>query len=487
MNYVLRKLLINLSLLSILPAVAINRGEAPFTSSNPALDATDLYAFTSYETGREDYITIIANFNSQEISGPNYSLFDPDALYEIKIDNDGDAREERTFRFKFKQELVEKTGQLITVSDEKIPIPFINNGSFTALNGDNLGRTLSYQIEVIKNSNAFDYGKSFNVIKKGKFIKNPDDDSRNFIIPEHNIGSNSIADYDSYIASYIYSVELPIKKCAEEAKVFVGPKAESFKANFAGIYDLINTNLEQVENGSTSEFSSNTVLSIALELPKSCMGINDDNPVIGIWSAVSVPARQIIKNKPRFDKNKLVTTRDYVQVSRLGNPLVNRFLIGFPDKDRYNASIPRKDKKGKYENYFFYPALAEIIETNTSLTAPNLFPRTDMEDVFLTGIESLNELTTKKGKTARTAEYLRLNTDTDPVASGAQNRLGVIAGDNAGFPNGRRPGDDVVDVFYRVLMGERLSDPVIAPSKDATLTDGVSTDSSDYSDVFPYL
>lgn len=482
----LKKLIIHISLLSILPAFA--HSEAPFTSANPSIDATDLYAFTSYETGREEFITVIANFNSQKIDGPNYSLFDPTAAYEIRIDNDGDAKEEKTFRFKFSQELADKKGQLLTVNTEEVAIPFINNGSFTALDTSNLGRTLSYQVEFINKKESYNYGKAFNARTQGKLIKNPNDNTKVFTMPEHNIGTNSIADYSAYRETYIYDVELPNKKCEEELRIFAGPRSDSLKANFSGIYDLINTDLEQAENASTSQFADNTVLSIALEIPKSCLGLNEDNPVIGVWSSVSVPARQIIKNNPRFEKQKAVTVRDFVQVSRLGNPLVNQFLIGYPHKDKYNTSTPRNDKKGKFENYFFYPTLSEIIEDNTALTAPNLFPRTDMEDIYLTGITGLNALTKKKnGNAARTAEYLRLNTATSPVDSGSQNRLGVIGGDNAGFPNGRRPGDDVVDIFYRILMGARLSDAAIAPSKDAVLTDGVLTSDSDFSAEFPYF
>jgi len=482
---VLKKLLIHLSLLSILPAFA--HSEAAFTSVNPSIDATDLYAFTSYETGREEFITIIANFNSQKIDGPNYSLFDPTAYYEIKIDNDGDAREEKTFRFKFSQDLVSKKGQLVTVSTEELAIPFINNGNFTALDSSNLGRTLSYQIEFINKKEAFKYQSAFNSRNIGKLLSNQTDDTKVFTMPEHNIGINSITDYDTYRETYIYDLDLPSKGCDETTRVFVGPRADTLTANFSGIYDLINTDLEQLENAATSQFLENTVLSIALEIPKSCLDLNEDNPVIGVWSAVSIPARQIIRNKPDFSKQKFITEKDFVQVSRLGNPLVNQFLIGYPDKDNYNTSIPRQDKKAKFENYFLYPSLAEIIETNTSLSAPNLFPRTDMEEVFLTGIASLNQLTTKKGNEARAAEYLRLNTATSPVASGSQNRLGVIGGDNAGFPNGRRPGDDVVDIFYRILMGVRLTDGTVAPSKDAVLTDGVLTNGSNFSSSFPYL
>jgi hypothetical protein len=483
---VLKKLVTSISLVCGLAVNAVS--DAPFTKINPSLEAVGLYAFTSYEPGREEFITIIANYNSQQSSGPIYNLFDPDALYEIKIDNNGNGRENISFRFRFNQELKKPRGQVVSVSDKQIAIPFINNGSFTSIDTENLGRSLSYQVEFLRRRQTFNYGKTFNVINSGNFIRNTISNNRNFQFPESNIGTNSINDYEAYLNDHIYSVKLPFKRCTEEAKIFAGPRKEIFAANFSGVHDLINTNLLQAENSQINEFENNTVLSIALELPKSCLDINNDNPVIGIWTSVSVPARQIFRNRPSYNRQKLVTQRDYVQVSRLGNPLVNKFLIGLPDKDRFNSSRPQNDRNSRYENYILYPALAKLIdESSASITAPNLFPRTDLEDFFLAGIENLNRLSTKKGGNARKAEYLRLNTSTVATARGSQARLGVLANDNAGYPNGRRPGDDVVDIFYRVLMGARISDINIAPSKDAVLTDGVLTSDLEFLGVFPYL
>ena len=481
----LKKLILSLSLLPGLAVSAVK--DAPFTSINPALEAVGLYAFTSYEPGRENFITIIANYNSQQISGPHYSLFDPDALYEIKIDNNGNGRENISFRFRFNQELKKPRGQVVSISDKQIAIPFINNGSFTSTDTENLGRSLSYQVEFLRKRQAFNYGKTFNVINSGNFIRNTISENRNFDFPEFNIGTNSINDYESYINNHIYSVKLPFKRCTEEAKIFAGPRKQIFAANFSGVYDLMNTNLIQAENSQINEFENNTVLSIALEIPKSCLDLNEDNPIIGIWTSVSVPARQIIRNRPVYDRQKAVTQRDYVQVSRLGNPLVNQFLIGLPDKDRFNTSRPQNDRNSKFENYILYPAFAQLIDEASSFTAPNLFPRTDLEDFFFEGIENLNRLTTNKGNKARETEYLRLNTNTAPVTRGLQARLGILANDNAGFPNGRRPGDDVVDIFYRVLMGARISDINIAPSKDTPLSDGVLTSDTEFSGVFPYF
>lgn len=486
----------------LLPAMASSHREAPFVALNPAVDATDLYAFTSYETGRNGYITIIANYQGEQnpLSGPNYYLPDPSALYEIKIDNDGDAIEDYTFRFRFRQELVnENLGLNINVSDQELAIPFVNNGSFSALDRAKLNRELSYTIEYIKNKASFKYGKNFNEIVRGSFLENANDvfipeftppNLKTYLVPEYNIGSNSISDYDSYANNFIYEVTIPVKSkkstCTDSARVFAGPRQESFKANLSGIYDLGNKNLKAAENSATDEFASTNVFSIALEIPKACLDIDEDTPVLGIWTAASLPARRILKNKPSLAKASFTTIKDYVQVSRLGNPFVNQMMIGYKDKDLFNARRPRVDQNSTLMNYISYPTLPVILESFASLSAPTLYPRTDLEEVLLTGIDGINQSKFSAKTDARHAEILRLNTATTAIAAASQNRLGVLAGDNAGYPNGRRPGDDVTDIFLRILMGARLSLEEAA-EKNSLLTDGVVTNATDYSDSFPYL
>ena len=166
--------------------------------------------------------------------------------------------------------------------------------------------------------------------------------------------------------------------------------------------------------------------------------------------------------------------------SRLGQPLVNEVVIGLKDKDKFNASEPKDD--GQFADYVTHPTLPALIEAlfgSAGVRAPTNFPRTDLVTVFLTGVPGLNF-------TTATAELLRLNTATPAVAAAQQNNLGVIGGDVAGFPNGRRPGDDVVDIALRVVMGKLLSTND-APSGQLPFTDGALVNSSMFQPAFPYL
>ncbi|MGH8030061.1 MAG: DUF4331 domain-containing protein, partial [Arenimonas sp.] len=202
------------------------------------------------------------------------------------------------------------------------------------------------------------------------------------------------------------------------------------------------------------------ITTIALEVPIACL-TNGTDPVIGAWTVA-----------------KSVTTG--VQYSRLGHPLVNEVVIGLPDKDAFNASRPVDD--GQFGKYVTNPTLPEIIEIlYPSAQAPNLFPRTDLVSVFLTGLDGLN-----RPLSVTPAEMLRLNTSIEPRIRSAQSSLGVLENDLAGFPNGRRPGDDVVDIALRVMMGKLLPADV-APAGQLPFTDGVYRSARNFYNVFPYL
>ncbi|MCE2929376.1 MAG: DUF4331 domain-containing protein [Candidatus Caenarcaniphilales bacterium] len=400
-------------------------------ANHPQQAALDLYAFTSYETGREDFVTIIANFAPHQNDELGQNIFDSSSLYEINIDSDGDAVEDQTYRFRFGNS---------TIDENK---PFA--GTITS----------TYTLEFIRNKAAYDYGKAFNKNNKGIFLKP---------------GSLKQANLNE-----IYDLDLDFKKCQTLAKVFVGEKNDSFKANLSDIYDY-SANLLVSENSSTNEFESSKVLTIALEIPKECLDLDEDTNTIGVFATVNNSARQLVKSKPEYGKNILFSKTAFIQSSRIANPMVNLLFVDFIDKDLFNASRPSADAK-RFATYITNPAIVTLLAANSSLTAPTLNPRTDLEEVYLTGIESLNQLSKIKK-----ADLLRLNTST-PVST-TQNRLGLIGGDNAGYPNGRRPGDDVVDITYRLLFGARIPGSVL---EDASLNDGVLIDSTQFSSVFPYL
>ncbi|MEX0739313.1 MAG: DUF4331 domain-containing protein [Pseudohongiella sp.] len=207
---------------------------------------------------------------------------------------------------------------------------------------------------------------------------------------------------------------------------------------------------------------------------------SNDEPVIGAWTTASVRQARVINPDPMANgKGATVEGGAWAQVSRLGMPLVNEVVIGLKDKDAFNASQPMND--GQFIDYVTHPTLPELLEILFGVTAPNNFPRQDLVTAFLTGVPDVNM---PVGVTA--SEMLRLNPAIAATAAASQNDLGVLGGDNAGFPNGRRPVDDTVDVSLRVAMGV-LADPADAPDGDLAYTDGVQLDASELQTIFPYL
>ncbi len=215
-------------------------------------------------------------------------------------------------------------------------------------------------------------------------------------------------------------------------------------------------------NGEQDSLVDKNVTSLILEVPSS--SLTNASPIIGAWTTAS-----------KFEGSNIV------QVSRLGQPLVNEVVIGLKDKDTFNSSEPKDDAQfASYVTNPTLPALIQLLFGSAGVVAPTNFPRTDLIEVFLTGVTGLNQTT------PALAEVLRLNTTTPPVPASQQNNLGVIAGDAAGFPNGRRPGDDVVDIALRVMMGKLLSTND-APSGQLPFTDGAYVSAATFGQTFPYI
>lgn len=211
--------------------------------------------------------------------------------------------------------------------------------------------------------------------------------------------------------------------------------------------------------------------------------------MIGAWTTASLRQGRLVNPNP--GSNISTASREggaWVQVSRLGLPLVNEVVIGLKDKDKFNASQPTGDAQFlSYVTNPTLPALLEILFSSAGVKAPTNIPRNDLVTAFLTGVPGLNQPANVKA-----SEMLRLNTSTPVVAAASQNRLGVIEGDNAGFPNGRRPGDDVVDIALRVMMGKLCTlnlgcSPSDAPSGTIHFTDGALQTASQFDNAFPYL
>ena len=227
---------------------------------------------------------------------------------------------------------------------------------------------------------------------------------------------------------------IDIPGCAQTGRVFVGQRKDGFAVNLGEIFDLVNiANPIGARDAEPNLLEDKNVTTIALEVPTACLTKNGSRPTIGAWTTAAL----------RGADGK------YKQVSRLGMPLVNEVVIGLKDKDKFNDSQPKDDLTnfGTYVTNPTLPALLEILFGSAGVRAPTNFPRLDLVAAFGTGLAGLNNTGTT------VAEMLRLNTGIPAVPAASQNNLGALGGDNAGFPNGRRPGDDVVDSELRVAMG----------------------------------
>jgi hypothetical protein len=351
---------------------------------------------------------------------------------------------------------------------------------------------------------------------------NPNTGTNAFAKPYDNAGNKSIPNYPAYADGAISSITLP--GCATPGRVFVGQRAEYFAVNLGPIFDLVN--FVPIQGAADPVYSSGAafpggitqsqdnqelignynVTSLAIEVPIACV-IGTGGGTIGVWSSASLPQTRVLNPNPQ-GLNASTESGAFVQVSRLGNPLVNELVIGLPEKNLFNAVKPTSDAAlAEYVtnptfpevlNGLFRTAVNSTLGTNFATLAPTNFPRNDLVAAFLTGIPSLN-----RQQNATPAEQLRLNTNINPTPLANQRVLGVVGDDLAGFPNGRRPADDVVDIVLRVAMG-RLCHPIPisgvqtqlglcrpedAPTGMVAYTDGAPTNpNSPYLlNRFPYL
>ncbi len=433
------------------PAQASSHREAPFITTVPKVDASDFYMFNSYEPGRDGYVTVIANYLPLQdpYGGPNYFPLDPNALYEIHIDNDGDAKEDLTFQFRFKNRL---NGVTLPIGNKNIAIPLVQAGTVTDPKSASLNVSESFSIDVVRGDRRHEW-------ERRSSVTNSTNGSRTFDKPVDNIGTKTIPDYAGYAAKHVYNVNIP--GCSQPGKVFVGQRKDPFAVNLGTIFDLVNAPLSVITNPALINAAPNTiddknVTTLALEVHKSCLvAKNSSDPVIGGWTTASLRQARLLDPtpKPGLQATEIVAG-PWVQVSRLGMPLVNEVVIGLPDKDRFNSARPKDD--GQFVDYVTHPTLPALLEIALGLPgiAPKNLPRTDLVTTFLTGIKGVNQ-----PANVTPSEMLRLNTAIAAVPFAMQNRLGIVGNilaggsDNAGFPNGRRPKDDVVDVSLVAVMG----------------------------------
>lgn len=440
-------------------ATASSHREAPFIAGLPRVDASDFYMFNSYETGRTGFVTMIANYVPLQDpgGGPNFYPLDDKALYEISVDNNGDAVADITFQFRFTTTY--KNLAVPAGATANTPVPLINIGAVDPT-AANLNLSQSYTLTVVRGNRRTGTAAPVPVATGGN----------NFQKPADNIGNKSIPDYHPYAANFIYPVTIP--GCTGTAKVFVGQRKEGFVVNIGEVFDLVNTNPAGPRNGEANSLSGKNVTSLALEVPASCL-VAAPATIIGAYTSASVRQARVVNPKPSTPARATVEGGPWVQVSRLGMPLVNELVIGLPDKDKFNSSDPKDDAQFlTYVTNPSIPVLLNVLFGNAAKVPAT--PRNDLVATFLTGITGVNQPT---GVTP--SEMLRLNTAVPATLIAAQNDLGVLGGDNAGYPNGRRPYDDVVDITLRAAEGALCgvagacgSPAVPDPNGGAPYTDG---------------
>ncbi|MDX1588524.1 MAG: DUF4331 domain-containing protein [Oleiphilaceae bacterium] len=487
---------------------ASSHREAPFITEKPKVDGTDFYMFRSYETGREDFVTLIANYQPLQAAygGPNYFDMDDDAIYEIHIDNTADGVEDLTLQFDFtdvNQDIA------LDVGGTTVSVPLKNAGEFgpgadtssTPFTGDDaIATRQTYTLKVIQGDRRTGaVNTATNVTQGGTTFRKAMD----------NIGNRSIPQYADYADQFIY--EFSVANCATNGRVFVGQRQEAFSVNLGEVFDLVNiSNPGGARDQGLNELNDSNVTSIAVEMPIDCVNgpartsaDAGEEPVIGGWTTASVRQAEIINPEPTdkaFDASTMgqkasIKGGAFTQVSRLGMPLVNEVVIGLKDKDKFNHSEPVNDAVN-FAPYVTNPTLPKLLSivTGGAVAEPNVFPRVDIIASFLTGLTLRDSNDTiifsNKPVSNGLTEMLRLNTAVAPANSDVaqQNDLGLLGGDLSGFPNGRRPVDDVVDIELRVVIGAIL--PQFGendPNGGFEITDGAVVDRTILLNRFPYL
>ena len=405
-----------------LPGGASSHREAPLIAADPQADNTDVYAFVSPD--EPDTVTIISNWIPFEepAGGPNFYAFGEGVRYDIRIDNDGNARADLIYRWTFRNHY-------------RNPETFLyNTGPVTSLDDPDLNFRQTYKVVRID----VDRGRSRTLVRRA------------LAVPSH-VGEASMPDYSDLRGQGVVE--------RTSGRFFAGQADDPFFLDLR-VFDLLyGGDLSEVGDDTLRGFNVNA---IAMQVPKDKLakrGNAERHPIIGIWSTAS----------------RRVPGAGWRQVSRLGMPLVNEVVIPVGRKDEWNRSAPKQD--GRFLPYVTEPELPQLIEAIYGIPAPDT-PRDDLVAVFLTGIEDLNQ---PAGVTP--SEMLRLNMSIppcEPMSCPDYSRLGVIGGDVAGYPNGRRLADDVIDISLQVVEGELVGSP-------NDLNDGVDENDVDFTGSFPYL
>jgi Domain of unknown function (DUF4331) len=422
---------------------ASSHREAPLIADDPVADATDTYAFVSPD--KPDTVTLVGNWVPLEepAGGPNFAHFGDDVRYDFDVDNNGDNVPDIVYRFTFKT----------TVGNGDTFL--YNTGPIESIDSKNLNVKQTYTVTQVKG------GKSSVLVS-------------DVPVAPANIGPRSTPNYDQLATA-------AIKELPGGGQVFAGPRDDPFYVDLGSVFDLLGLRpLNQAHaiplptGEGVDDLKGYNVHSIALQVPTASLTANGD-PVIGVWTETYRRAERVTGS------NGTITNRGkWVQVSRLGMPLVNEVVIPLGKKDAFNASKPTGDSQ--FLPFVQDPEPSRLIPTLYPGVKVPPTPRKDLVSIFVTGIDGVNMPKSVKG-----GEMIRLNTSTPATAIASQNRLGLLAGQMDGFPNGRRLVDDVTDIELRALAGGTpfTADFNVAPNN--ALTDGVDANDVPFLAAFPYL
>jgi hypothetical protein len=452
----MRRLVVVMVLLAAAIAVSVvlasSHREAPLTSIDPTADDTDLYAFTAPDaTGA---LTVVSNWIPFEdpAGGPNFYGFDPKARYYINIDNTGDGKPEVRYRFAFRTRYANPDSFLYVAGVEGNPLPQV-----TYVDDPNLNIRQTYSIvrEEYRNGRR----TSTRTIRRG------------IRVAPNNVGPKTMPDYDRVWRGAITTLR-------GGAKVFAGPRDDPFFVDLGETFDTINFRVGTGNaGGGKDDLAGYGVHSIVMQIPeaqvtrdgRAVSAPDAANAVVGVWASTERRRFEVRSGRRPRGSNP------WVQVSRLGNPLVNEVVIPIGKKDQFNRTTPDRDA-ALYGQYVVKPELARTFNALfPGVNAPE-DDRTDIVLAVLQGVPGVNRQVA--GDAAPAVDTLKLNLGTPPAAS--PNRFGVLANDVAGYPNGRRLTDDVVDIDLRVFAGFLKDNKV-------PLGDGVDQNDKAFLDAFPYL
>src|SRR5215470_2784962 len=456
-----------MALLTLVPTnvPASSHREAPITALDHTADVTDWYAFVSFD--HPDRVTMILNVDPflEPSNGPNYFPFDPNVLYEMKVDNNHDGIEDITFQFRFKTQ-TRLPGVFTGFAGGIAGIPPITSLDGPGSTGLSLRQT--YTVTMVRNGVSTD-------LTQGQTL---------FAVPS-NVGPRTMPDYQALFNQGVYEL-------SNGVRVFAGTVDDPFFIDLGAAFDSLNFRMgvggvlsPQVDADDTHNYAPDAVAgfnvnSIVLEVPITMLTADghihpasDKNAVIGTYGA-TYRQRVTIRRVSGNTKGE----GEWRQVNREGNPLINELIIGTGSKDLFSVSDPAKD--GQFASFFLDPLLAHVYSSVLGIPIPPA-PRTDL--LPLVQYRAPICPGCGPGDGGPVADLLRLNTGIPPTPVKNQKRLGFLAGDLAGFPQGRRPVDDVVDIASRAVAGI-----LVDPAKyGAALGDGVNTKNGGFRTTFPYV